>query len=413
MQSSFAADKLRCSGVEFGKLADPPGAELVPININSVEEDILAVWDREGPCLAYPKADGWRIQIHKVGVRVDLYTRGGQDCASIFPKVVSAVRDRFREQSLILDVELVGFDSLGNYIDPHHLRKASRFLCYVLDALRVGTLDLTSMATLDRIRIMRERLEPYLREPIVPAGFTMIRSAADLADLYNHCLREKVRGLDGTIIKRVTSPYFVKVLKLKSSDTVDAVVIGAYHDSSTRDGKIDRLLLAVPDPTRKLWIPIAIVTRSNTDWESVWRVCAQHVRTEPLFDVSSTPHTPTVWVSPKAVVRVTIEGVRQTKNYELNAIAARHCELREDKGAEEATTYQQLMDIYSLSTSSRIDETVQPSLFDIDGGPRARLTTQELKQSDESYFVSQLSRWPELPVLETTQLLQLTLLDLG
>jgi DNA ligase 1 len=355
-------------------------------------DDIQLTWSMIGTCLAYPKADGWRIQIHRQGRQVQLLTRNGLDYTNTFSTIANAVQKHMGEERLILDAELVGFDSDGSYLLPSRLASASRFVCYVLDALYLAGTDLTPMPALERLRVMQYHLQDSLRSPFMPAGFSVVPSARELVTLYEDCLNNATRGLDGVIVKRLDAPYFVRALKLKSSDTADAVILGAYKHQDT----YDRLLLAVPDHTRGIWVPLAIVSRENTlDWDRVWTACAPYLMNVPTYNISSVPRAPSVWIAPHVVVQVTMEGIRWSKNYEMNAYAVRDCKLREDKGAEEATPFEYLHQIYRLSLEPRRKSAAQSCLF---GSPIDSSTDHmgsRAVQSDESYFVEQLGKWIE------------------
>jgi len=122
------------------------------------EEALIKVWDEVGKCLGYPKPDGWRIQIHKQGSDVKLFSRSGKNWTKEFPDIIQVILSQVKDDQIILDTELVGFDRHGRHLAPSKLRDASQYRCYILDALYFGGENLTSLPTQKRVRLMKDHL---------------------------------------------------------------------------------------------------------------------------------------------------------------------------------------------------------------------------------------------------------------
>src|SRR5216683_1211660 len=98
---------MKLSALELGVFVNPSGAQL---RSASDEGSLLRIWQEAGECLGYPKPDGWRFQIHKLGAAVKLFSRTGKDWAAEFPYIVQIIRTQVEDEQAILDTELVGFD---------------------------------------------------------------------------------------------------------------------------------------------------------------------------------------------------------------------------------------------------------------------------------------------------------------
>src|SRR5215212_5621028 len=104
------------ASLQLGQFITPPQARLRSIPNDAISERLPVVWRKVGPCLAFPKPDGWRIQIHKVGSLTYIYGRNGKDWAAELPRVTQLINSLLKEERLILDTELVGFNAEGHHV---------------------------------------------------------------------------------------------------------------------------------------------------------------------------------------------------------------------------------------------------------------------------------------------------------
>src|SRR5690348_14485486 len=93
--------------VRPGVFVRPPSAQRRDAQDDT---DLLPLWAEVGPCWAYPKPDGWRLQVHKVGSQIDLLTRNQENRSNDFPALVQLVQSCVHADTAVLDTELVGFD---------------------------------------------------------------------------------------------------------------------------------------------------------------------------------------------------------------------------------------------------------------------------------------------------------------
>lgn len=335
--------------VQPGTFIDPAGADLRIVRWgetsaregSTIESSAIEVWRKVGPCLAYPKPDGWRIQIHKVGETIKLFTRKGADCTKTFPSVVQSILGKLPDERAILDTELVGFDSLGSHLEPNKIQCAARYRCYVLDALYLNGLDLTTLAAQERIPYVWEHLHEVFGGVFAFAEYTYISYQEQWLAFYQSCLDRRMHGFDGAIIKQLDAPYFVKALKVKPEETLDAVVIGAFLKGDV----VNAILLGAPDSQQR-WVAIAEVHKNSVDWNNVWPACQSCIVDYRPPDLGYLPDTPHIWILPKVVVEVKLAEWRSSSSqYPLRSDRIKHCTLREDKGPEAATPLEQVLQL--------------------------------------------------------------------
>jgi ATP-dependent DNA ligase len=331
------------SCVQPGVFVQPSGAQLR----SAPDEEALAlVWDEVRECVGYPKPDGWRIQIHKQGNDVQLFSRSGKNWTKEFPDVVNLIRAQVQVDQVILDTEIVGFDRQGQHLGPSKLRYAHQYRCYLLDALYLKGQDLTLLPTRERVPLIWEHLSGTFHGSFTLAEYTSIKSESEFITFYQKCRARKAEGFDGLIIKQLDTLYFTDVLKVKPEETVDAVVVGAERNLS---GAEKTLLLAVPCRDRNSWVPIAKVARTSIDWQAVWSACEPHILEYPPDNLEEPPGISDIWIAPKVVVTVSVTEWQPSKAYLIHGFGARDCVLREDKSPQEATSFEQVLQMAGLS----------------------------------------------------------------
>lgn len=327
--------------IQPGAFVEPAGAQLRSI----ADDDALAgLWEEVHQCFSYPKADGWRIQIHKIGNDVFLFSRSGKDWTAEFPSVVTMIRERVKD-NVILDTELVGFDDYGSHVEPSKLLIAPQYHCYLLDALYLHEQTIVDLPTKERVARIWEYLQDALYGTFTLAEYKLIESESDLTRIYHQCRARQKEGFDGMIIKPLDTPYFTDVFKAKPEETIDAVVVGAELN---KFGEFKTLLLAVPSHKRNSWIPITKVAKKSTDWNAVWSACEPHLCKHRPSNVEEPPRRPSMWLTPAVVVTINTTSVGPGTGYLVHAFSARDCVLREDKSPKEATSFEQLLQMAHL-----------------------------------------------------------------
>jgi DNA ligase-1 len=339
-----------------------------------------AVIAKLGRVLAEPKYDGLRLQAHRAGDQVWLFSRRLEDLTPAFPDIARAVRHQVAAEHVILDGEAVGYD-------PHHqrflpfqetvrrrrkhgveameLRFPLRY--YAFDLLYVDGTDCTPLPQQER----SQRLRALVREQ--PDGVVHVAPQLDTADALalGRFFDETVaRGLEGLVVKRPDAPYHAGArqfhwVKLKRgyqralADTFDLVIVGYDRGRGKRARLgIGSLLCAVYDPEQDRFRTVSRVGSGLREEEWVdlrerldaVRVDARPARVESLI-------APDVWVEPTYVVEVIAAEITRSPlhtcgqrddqpGYALRF--PRVASVRFDRRPEDATTEAEVVRLYAL-----------------------------------------------------------------
>jgi len=222
-----------------------------------------------GKCVAEYKYDGERVQAHKKGNQVVLYSRRLEDISSQYPDAIELVKDQVKGKEAILEAECVAIDLETGELLPfqelmHRRRKYGiekameqyPVSLFMFDALYVDGKDLT----LDAYPVRRKALEKAIKEnDRVKAAKNMItNNVKELEEFFEEAIEN---GCEGLICKAIgkDSVYqagargwlwikYKRDYKSEMTDTVDLAVVGAFHGRGKRAGTYGALLLATYNP---------------------------------------------------------------------------------------------------------------------------------------------------------------------
>ncbi|HLH73464.1 MAG TPA: ATP-dependent DNA ligase, partial [Chloroflexota bacterium] len=331
-----------------------------------------------GRVIVEPKYDGVRLQAHKAGERVWLFTRRLEDVSHAFPEVVAAIQGQLRAREAILDGEVVGYDPRTGQLLPfqqtaRRRRKhgvaevAGQFPVryFLFDVLSLDGVDLTSRPQAERSRQLRQVI---VEEPSGVIALTP-QLETDQADVLQRFFEEMLRcGLEGVVVKRPDAHYHAGArqynwVKLKPgseaavADTFDLVIVGYERGRGKRAAfGIGSLLCAVYDPDHDRYRTVSRVGSGLPDAE--WLTLHQ------LLDEASTAtkpkqvdaaFAPDVWVTPRYLVEVIAGGIMRSPlhtcgkegrepGYALRFPRIRR--LRFDRRPEDATTEAEVVGLY-------------------------------------------------------------------
>jgi DNA ligase-1 len=286
------------------------------------------------------KLDGARVQAHKDGERVRLYTRTLNEITDALPEIVAAVR-LLAARVLVLDGEAIAYDASGR---PHPFQVTMRRFGRRLEVEKLSTelpvrafffdcLRLESRSLVDRP--LRERADALAAS--VPAGLRVPRivtvSASQARAFYDSAL---AAGHEGVMAKSLDSPYEAGNrgagwLKIKRVHTLDLVVLAAEWGHGRRAGKLSNLHLGALDRTRGEYVMLGKTFKGLTDALLAWQ-------TDELLARESHRDRGTVYVRPELVVEIAFSDLQVSRRYPggLALRLARVKRYREDKRAEEA-----------------------------------------------------------------------------
>jgi DNA ligase-1 len=326
------------------------------------------------------KYDGERMQIHKAGEKVWIFSRRQENITQQYPDVVEAVEKYVKAAEAILECEAVPLDPDTGETLPfqelmHRKRKkeieraAEEYpvALYFFDILYVDGEDMTTKPFLER----RKMLEKVIVEDerVKHSTGLLTHSPEEVEKIFAEAVEA---GCEGVIVKSVgeDSVYragargwqwikFKRDYRSEMIDTVDLVVVGAFHGRGRRRGKFGALLTAVYNEERDVFQTVCKVgsgfkdedLESFTEMINQLKIPHKHARVESLM-------TPDVWVEPSIVLEiigaeVTLSPVHTCawgvlkEGYGLGIRFPRYTgRLRTDKKPEDATTDREIVEIY-------------------------------------------------------------------
>jgi len=328
-----------------------PGQFLKPQLAQLYEPDKVSY-----PVRAEYKYDGSRLQIHKWGTQIRLFSRRAIEKTQTLPEVVE-IAQRFNAQSCIVDSELVAVDEKGVFqpfqlllertvpgeLSPEELKRRKEKLGVTIrafDILFLNGRELTNLPLLERRKHLSEVVPTeYLAEGVD------CRNEVELMKFYEEALRA---GLEGIIVKSLTSVYSVGErtytwLKLKPErDTIDCTIVKALFGKGKRAGFYSSFMLAVRDPTEKRLFTIGKVSNLSEEVMEELRDIVEQNRINADDEG--------VFVKPTVVVEATYQEIQETDEY-TSGYALRVPKVvrfRPDKKVEEIDDLNKLKKLYEL-----------------------------------------------------------------
>ncbi|WP_314149387.1 ATP-dependent DNA ligase [uncultured Leifsonia sp.] len=330
-------DELEAVGLVVGRPVLPMLAASAPT--------ASAALETTGRASVEYKLDGARIQVHRLGDEVRVFTRNLADITHRVPEVVEVVR-RMPARDLILDGETLSLDEDGA---PRPFQETmSRFGAeaqreavlhpWFFDVLHVDRRDLLD----EPLEVRMAELERVAGEHRIPGEVT------DDPETAERVSREALAaGQEGVVVKAIDSPYAAgrrgsSWVKVKPVHTYDLVVLAVEWGSGRRQGLLSNIHLGARDPEGEFGEPGGFVMVGKTFkglTDALLRWQTEHFQE---IEVRRTPGT--VWVAPTTVVEIAIDGVQRSSRYP-GGIALRFARVkryRDDKPPVEADTIQTL-----------------------------------------------------------------------
>ncbi|MDD5336923.1 MAG: ATP-dependent DNA ligase [Candidatus ainarchaeum sp.] len=337
----------------------------------STPEDIF---EKLGKCAIENKFDGFRMQVHKKGKNVEIYSRKLEKITFMYPDVVEAAR-AIKAGEMIFEGEALAFNEKKNrfysFQETMHRRRkygiaesAKEYPLYVyaFDILYLNGEDYTQRSYSERRKAL---------EKVFPSGLFRVsekkiaESSADIEKAFAHSLEQ---GLEGIMAKDLGAPYvagarkfaWIKLKKSygKSVDTIDVVVVGYYLGRGQRaEFEFGGLLGAVYNPESGKLETVAKIGSgySEEEMRNFEEMLSEIKTPEPPADLEW-KIKPDFWVKPKYVVEVAFDditlspthtcGMKRDKGYALRF--PRMMRMRADKDEKESTTTQEVIEMYQL-----------------------------------------------------------------
>lgn len=296
-----------------------------------------------GDAIFEAKLDGARVQIHRSGDDVTVYTRSLDDVTARLPEVVDAAL-ALPVSSLIADGEAIALrpdnrphrfqvtaSRFGKSTDVAAARAAQPLSVFFFDILHLDGVDLLDEPTHARLVAL---------DAIVPADQRVDRLAtADAAAAQQFLDVTLAAGHEGVMAKSPGSPYEAGRrgagwLKVKPVHTLDLVVLAVEWGSGRRTGKLSNIHLGARDPDSGDFVMLGKTFKGMTDAMLDWQTARfSELATGPL-------DTYVVPVRPEQVVEIAFDGVQGSSRYPAGMALrfARVLRYRDDKSPAEADT---------------------------------------------------------------------------
>ena len=342
---SAGAAAVRTIELEVGRPFDPMLAQTA----SSLDDDSIA-----GPSVIEQKLDGIRVQVHRDGDLVRIFTRNRNEVTPRMPELIEIARRRLPWSNVILDGEAIILADDGRPVmfqesmqrfgtegsAPSALPLSVRFF----DVLAADGQLLYRTPLADRLATLDDldaelRVDRLLTEdPAAAKAFLRSVLAA---------------GHEGVVLKDPTMPYEPGVRssnwrKFKPAHTLDLVVLAAEWGSGRRRGWLSNLHLGARD-TDGGFVMLGKTFKGLTDEMLAWQTeRLQQLETEPGPDHHVDRQRRPVFVTPSLVVEVAFDGLQVSRRYPAG-LALRFARVkahRPDKRAEEADTIETVRAIF-------------------------------------------------------------------
>jgi DNA ligase-1 len=318
-----------------------PGRPLAPMLAQSAGDPAEAL-ARLGRAAFEWKLDGARIQLHRSGDDVRVFSRTGRDVAAAVPELVAAAR-ALPVRAVVLDGEAlarapggaplpfqVTMRRFGRRLDVERLRGELPLSPFYFDCLHVDGEDLIARPAAERWRALAER---------IPEAQRIARlETADVAAAESFVADALARGHEGAMAKAPDAPYAAGQrgaawLKLKAAHTLDLVVLAVEWGSGRREGLLSNLHLGARDPEHGGFVMLGKTFKGLTDALLAWQTRELLAR-----EIARSGHV--VHVRPELVVEIAFDGVQASPRYPAGLALrfARVKRYRPDKSAAEADT---------------------------------------------------------------------------
>ena len=292
--------------------------------------------DKIGECAVEPKFDGFRLQIHRSGDDVSVFSRNLEAMTGMFPEVAAAVRTQLNSDNVILEGEAMGYDPETLQFLPFQLTLSRRrkydidkmagelpLKLLAFDLLYSGDEDLTPLPYTERRARLLELIEP---NQSIQVTESIVTDDPETIDAYFAGKVEE--GLEGIVVKRLDASYqagkrnfnWIKLkrsYKEEISDTVDCTVVGYWRGRGKRAAwGIGAILSAVWDSEAAQLKTIARVGTgfSDEEWVQMRELLDKDIRDGPSPLLDSTVEAD-VWVEPRHVVRVLADELTRSPNH--------------------------------------------------------------------------------------------------
>ena len=347
-QAAMSGDR-----VSLSRFILQPFQPLQPMLADSAA-DVATALDELGDASFEYKLDGARIQVHKVGDEVRVFSRNLRDVTSAVPETVNIVR-AMPARALVLDGEAIAMRAngsphpfqitmrrFGRKLDVDRLRGELPITPFFFDVMYLDTTPLIDEPLARRLAVLDEQVAEANR---VPRIVTADREAAAA-----FAARALASGHEGVMAKAIDGVYAAgrrgqAWLKVKQARTLDLVILAAEWGNGRRRGTLSNLHLGARDPDHGGFVMLGKTFKGLTDEMLAWQ-------TQRFLELEIGRDNYTVYVRPELVAEIAFNEIQASSQYPggLTLRFARVKRYRSDKTAAEADTIATVRAIYESLT---------------------------------------------------------------
>lgn len=332
------------------------------------------------------KYDGFRVQCHKNGGSVELFSRNLERTTPMFPEISDAIRRNIHADTLIIEGEALAYNEETGELFPfqvtiqrkrkHGIEALSKELplkFFVFDLLYLDGVDYTEKSFLER----RKKLESIIKKNAIiePSEMFITDKSSEVFKYFESAIE---RGLEGVVAKRLDAPYSAGArnfnwIKLKRSykgalsDTIDVCIVGYFRGKGARAKLgLGALLGAVYDPADDTFRTVSKIGSGFKEDEfsemkkllDEIEIKHKHPRVDSVINAD-------IWVEPKYVITVMADEITRSpshtagRNNEDIGYALRFPRstgfIRFDKKPEDANSVQEIIEMYNRQKQVSID----------------------------------------------------------
>lgn len=324
------------------------------------------------PLIAEYKLDGERLQIHKQGDKVLLFSRRLLEISEQYPDVCQMIRENLKVNNAIIEGEVVAMDVFYEKMLPFQVLSKRRrkydiedvskevpVSLFLFDLLKLEDESYIEKPFLER----RKKLEEIVKErdEIHLVKSVLINTTEELLDIFNEARNNGTEGIIAKSIKEESTYQagnrgflWIKLKGLeggKLRDSIDVVLVGAFYGKGRRTGIYGTYIGAVFDPVDNKYIAFTRFFSGLTDElsESLTKDMEQYKEKRKPKNVIC-EDIPEIWFNPEVVVEIIGDEITVSEKFSTLGYSLRFPvfqRFRPEKGPEDITTVDEIKKLYN------------------------------------------------------------------
>lgn len=291
------------------------------------------VIEKMGKVDAQYKYDGFRVQIHKNGHEIRMFSRNLEDMSHMFPELIQGAREQIKVKTVILDTEALAYQPESEEFLPfqettkrrrkHNIEEVAKTLplkAFVFDVLYSDGKSLIDEPQSERMKVMEKIVAKG--DILLPSPGKVLEDPKELQIMLDDAIS---KGLEGVVVKRVDSLYeaggrnfnWVKLKRHSSGelhDTIDCVILGYIFGKGKRTAfGAGALLVGVYDKEKDMFVSVSRIGTglSDDEWRSI-KEKAKGLEVDHKPARVDSMITPSVWLKPEIVIEVLADEITRS-----------------------------------------------------------------------------------------------------